>query len=210
MRRLDATAVRAAILQWPGLYETEAGERYQAMPVSQVPSQLRDCGWKNVPRFDKSDFRRMGLKIVTARYIGGARPKRFCDVVVARPANPQNSIELRSGSEGPAHDPYHFEEVTFTGRNGKTTYHCGLAMWLEHNGVRIESEVHEAWRRLTGFDSVERAVNIYRMLPWRNHAARCPERKRFKCESGYPGESFIVCEACGEIIESHFNRSAIE
>jgi hypothetical protein len=26
----------------------------------------------------------MGLRIVTARYVGGARPKRFCRVIVAR------------------------------------------------------------------------------------------------------------------------------
>ena len=29
------------------------------------------------------DFQKMGLKIVEARYVGGARPKRFCLVVVA-------------------------------------------------------------------------------------------------------------------------------
>ena len=73
-----------AIMQWPGRYETQAGVRFSGMPVSEVPKQLRACGWRNVSHLDQSDFIAMGLKVVTARYIGGARPKRFCDVVVAK------------------------------------------------------------------------------------------------------------------------------
>lgn len=80
---LDAQAVRDAILKWPGRYETEDGRIFQGMPVSQTPSQLVDCGWRNVSRLDRSDFERMGLEVVRARYVGGARPKRFCDVIVA-------------------------------------------------------------------------------------------------------------------------------
>ena len=73
-----------AIMVWPGSYETETGRRVLGMPVSQVPSQLRQCGWRNVSSLDETDFRKMGLEIVTARYVGGARPKRFCVVVVAK------------------------------------------------------------------------------------------------------------------------------
>jgi hypothetical protein len=83
MSKLTADAVKAAILKWPGLYETKTGEKFYGMPVSQVPSQLVDAGWRNVSRLDGSDFSAMGLRIVTARYVGGAHAKRFCDVVVA-------------------------------------------------------------------------------------------------------------------------------
>jgi hypothetical protein len=83
-KKIDAADVVAAIMQWPGLYEDPEGKRFQGMPVSQVPSQLRSCGWRNVPRYDRHDFEDMGLTVCTARYIGGARPKRFCEVVVAR------------------------------------------------------------------------------------------------------------------------------
>ena len=72
-----------AILKWPGLYETEDGRRFRGMPVSQVPSQLIAYGWRRVSHLDESDMRALGLEIVTARYIGGARPKRYCLVVVA-------------------------------------------------------------------------------------------------------------------------------
>lgn len=84
MTSIKAEDVHAAIMRWPGHYETKDGHKFQGMPVSQVPRQLIDCGWRNVSHLDASDFMMMGLEIVTARYIGGARPKRFCDVVVAK------------------------------------------------------------------------------------------------------------------------------
>lgn len=81
---LDAQKVKDAILKWPGRYSTADGTIFQGMPVSQVASQLRDCGWRNVPRLDSGYLEDMGLEIVEARYVGGARPKKFCQVVVAR------------------------------------------------------------------------------------------------------------------------------
>lgn len=84
MNKLTKDQVQSAIMRWPGWYETESGERFQGMPVSQLPKQLIDCGWRNVSRLDRSDFRALGLEVVSARYVGGARPKRFCDVVIAQ------------------------------------------------------------------------------------------------------------------------------
>jgi hypothetical protein len=83
VRTLDKAEVIGAILEWPGLYETEGGDLLLGMPVSQVPSQLINCHWRNVSRIDESDLKRMGLEIVTARYVGGCSPKRFCRVAVA-------------------------------------------------------------------------------------------------------------------------------
>jgi hypothetical protein len=81
MTTLTAKHITDAILKWPGRYETEAGRLILGAPVSQVAAQLRDAGWRNLGRgFDPADF---GVTIVRARYVGGARPKRFCDVVVA-------------------------------------------------------------------------------------------------------------------------------
>ena len=81
---LTKEKVIEAICKWPGRYQTYDGREFAGMPVSQVPSQLRDCGWRNVSRLDRSDFQALGLEVVQARYVGGARPKRFCDVVVAK------------------------------------------------------------------------------------------------------------------------------
>lgn len=80
---LNKEAVVKAIMEWPGRYETHDGKIFMGMPVSQVPSQLIQARWRNVSHLDESDFRKMGLDIVEARYVGGARPKRFCQVVVA-------------------------------------------------------------------------------------------------------------------------------
>lgn len=89
MSKLNATIVRSAILQRPGLYETPEGRRFAGMPVSQVPSQLRTCGWRNVSHLDECSLgpRGLGLEIVNARYVGGTCPKQFCRVVVAQEAN---------------------------------------------------------------------------------------------------------------------------
>lgn len=81
---ITAVDVKKAILKWPGRYQTPKGGTFEGMPVSQIAQQLRDCGWRNVPRIDAYDLRKMGLIIVNARYVGGAHAKRFCDVVVAR------------------------------------------------------------------------------------------------------------------------------
>lgn len=80
---LNAAAVKKAVMSWPGLYETEKGFKFKGAPVSEIPRLLRDNNWRNIPRLDKHDLKKMGLKIVEARYIGGVRKKRFCDVVVA-------------------------------------------------------------------------------------------------------------------------------
>lgn len=60
-------------------YETREGVLVRATPVSQIPQLLRDVGWKNVPKYDAYDLRKLGLRIVDAKYVGGGR---FCPVVV--------------------------------------------------------------------------------------------------------------------------------
>ena len=83
MTKLTSDAVKAAILQWPGRYQSQQGAEFLGCPVSEVPARLRDAGWRNVSRVDESELQRLGLSVVTARYVGGVRPKRFCAVVVA-------------------------------------------------------------------------------------------------------------------------------
>ena len=84
MKILDAAAVKEAIMAWPGHYQKFDGTEFLGMPVSEVPSQLVSRGWRRVSSLKKSDFEKMGLEIVEARYVGGARAKKFCSVVVAK------------------------------------------------------------------------------------------------------------------------------
>jgi hypothetical protein len=81
---LTKQAIIKAVLNWPGRYQTEAGGKFWGMPVSEVPKQLRETGWRNVSHLDEYDLKKLGCVIVTARYVGGVHPKRFCRVVVAR------------------------------------------------------------------------------------------------------------------------------
>lgn len=42
------------------------------------------------------------------------------------------SIRIRTGSEGPAHDPYGYQEIEFTRTDGVVvTLHSGLGEWCE-------------------------------------------------------------------------------
>ncbi|MDX2277749.1 MAG: hypothetical protein NW206_20040 [Hyphomonadaceae bacterium] len=67
-------------------YEDTSGKVWIGAPVSEIASRLRDNGWRNVGRIDASDLRKLGLTVLSARYVSGVRAKRFCDVVVAQAA----------------------------------------------------------------------------------------------------------------------------
>ncbi len=90
------------------LYETRQGELFCGCPVSQLPAVLRAAGWRNVGR-DYSDVYALkdhGLKTVIARYRGGVRPKRFCDVVVARWYGFNPALHAFMMSQGATHQRF--------------------------------------------------------------------------------------------------------
>ncbi len=92
------------------LYESVHEELFIGCPVSELPKLMRDAGWRNVSRdySDRHALRDIGLRVVTARYVGGARPKRFCDVVVGKPYpfNPMFHAFMRS-IDGATHQRVH-------------------------------------------------------------------------------------------------------
>lgn len=82
---LDAAAVKSAIDKFPAKYATVDGRVVVGDRVSNVASALRGAGWRNVPRLDSYDLRKLGLEVVAAEYVGGARPTgKFIEVVVIR------------------------------------------------------------------------------------------------------------------------------
>lgn len=122
-----------------------------------------------------------------------------------------NHISIRTGSEGPRHDPYHYQELTVNGRAGKVTLHTGLACWLAVNGMvhgGEEEKLAQTFERLTGVMPWV-AERVCHELPHRRHSANCNCRDT-RSVAGYPGETFEICVKCGEVIDSHFNRSAVE
>lgn len=48
-------------------------------------------------------------------------------------------IQVKRGSEGPAHDPYGYVEVAFHRMNGDVIIcHIGLSAWIKLNGKKVE------------------------------------------------------------------------
>lgn len=81
---ITAEDIHKAIHDWPCKYRDEkTGEVFTGAPVSLIASQLRDIGWKNVPRIDEHDLRQMGVVCVKARYASGVRRGRVCMVAKA-------------------------------------------------------------------------------------------------------------------------------
>ena len=130
-----------------------------------------------------------------------------------------STIEITTGTEGPHHDPYGWEELTVTRNDGTTVIlHQGLAEYVEINGLRIEPRIsavvdpRDRWNILR--DHFQRAAGV---TP--EAARRAYERMRSRCSKcggtetrsmqGYPGETFEVCVECGTVVDSHFNESAI-
>lgn len=123
-------------------------------------------------------------------------------------------LNLRSGSEGPRNDPYHYEEYQINIPNlGDVTVHCGLAQWVEING-----ETHEAFgddydmpgfdafcKRLTGY-SFRQFERFYRR--YRSRCRQCGGRD-FYCSAGYPGETLTQCSKCHSVLCADQDMSSI-
>ena len=126
--------------------------------------------------------------------------------------HPRLRASRRTGSEGPRHDPYHFEELRVDTPAGSTVLHGGLAEWIKHEGHRMDwydqdpQKITDVFEKLTGY-SVEFIERVARRLASR--CRRCGGRD-FHEESGYPGETFTVCDGCSDVVGTRFCQSAIE
>lgn len=121
-----------------------------------------------------------------------------------------NTITIRTGTEGPRFDPYHFTEVTVRGRAGEVTYHGGLGEWTRINKEICgrEQQAAKVFELATGLSPYV-AEKVARLLPYRKHARKCSGRET-TYEAGYPGETLEFCAKCGQVVNGFFDRSAIE
>jgi hypothetical protein len=129
-----------------------------------------------------------------------------------------SKVHVRNGTEGPHHDPYGFREYTVQRPSGvRAVLHVGLGTWAR---VRWRDEYVETekWdERLAvamfetacgvSFAALERAVARKKSRRYTRHA--CGQRY-LRYAQGHPGESFVVCSKCGDVIDSHFDRSVVE
>lgn len=83
-REIVAADVVDAINKYASMYETVEGRRVIGDRLSNLSSILRGNGWRNVPRFNQSDVRQLGLEIVFAQYVNGRPTGKFVPVVVVR------------------------------------------------------------------------------------------------------------------------------
>jgi len=130
--------------------------------------------------------------------------------------NRGTSIELRCGTEGPRHDPYGYKEITVTRSDGReATLHSGLAEWMTYNDGRVtrrfEDPIDILWSKFEACVGIspelaERAFHRVKENRIRHHACGM---KHLNEVSGYPGETFLMCEKCKAILDSSFNESAI-
>lgn len=124
-------------------------------------------------------------------------------------------ITMRSGAEGPRHDPYHFEEITVDRQDGrKVTLHVGLGVWATAEGgpmrERTDSpqEAYHMFERYAGVShhAMERAMHALPIRRIRQHPCGV---KYLRDVNGYPGETLTVCEKCGDVIDGHQDMSVI-
>ena len=133
--------------------------------------------------------------------------------------SPRLKAWRRTGSEGPRHDPYAYEEITVETPSGETTLHMGLGVWLDHNGHRIKPDFgnnYEAsekelittiFPKLTGW-TMDQINRFHTKL--KSRCRKCGSTKGTTTETGYPGEYLEICVNCGHIGGGYFCRGEIE
>jgi len=127
--------------------------------------------------------------------------------------HPKLKVWVKSGSEGPRHDPYAYEELEVKTPQGHVILHNGLGTWLVNNGVQIEvpptnSEKWlrtEAFTKLTGYTTEQLGRIAWKLS---SRCRKCGGRE-FYSASGYPGETFECCSNCHEVVSTCFDISAV-
>ncbi len=120
-----------------------------------------------------------------------------------------SSIDIKSGSEGPHHDPYSYLEITVIRESGATVcMHAGLIVWIEVNGIRSDCSYEtaaEIFEDLAGI-SPQTAEKVYERRA--STCSKCGGRD-LREQSGFPGETLSFCERCDAMVHDHFNEAAI-
>lgn len=117
-------------------------------------------------------------------------------------------IDIRSGTEGPAYDPYHWDEITVKTKGREVCFHLGLAVWMTIDGLDVlndEEDLFPIFKELTGMSVTQAFKYFYR---YRSRCQKCGSRS-FEWRNGYPGEQMKMCTECDHIVDYTFNESAI-
>lgn len=126
-------------------------------------------------------------------------------------------VSHTTGSEGPKHDPYHYDEITVETGGVRITLHSGLMVWLD-----IETPIEKVRQDLFGSDydngdHIFECLTGYHPSQWlkwhedaRSRCRQCGNHKKFRYGRGYVGETVTICGVCGNVICDDFHISMIE
>jgi hypothetical protein len=146
---------------------------------------------------------------------------------VHRDDNVKLHISHRSGSEGPRHDPYHFDEFSVSLGVCSITVHVGLGEWIEVKPKaepgqwpepRGDRRSFSSWEELDATLKSLTGLSMEQLQSWEDEAHTPPEQCP-QCGSelkvlghGYAGECIIGCtrEGCNYAWEEPINLSNIE
>lgn len=148
-----------------------------------------------------------------------------------------SSITHSTGTEGPRHDPYGYNQLTVhrDGANDfptklRVTIHSGLALWCmveyryytgngQHKWAVMHNASHNSEKVLALFEQwagvsyhhAERAYQTYQDRKFRRPACGEHCRGRYiESTDGFPGETLYQCTKCQLIVGTRFNRSVVE
>ena len=142
-------------------------------------------------------------------------------------------LEMRTGSEGPRHDPYSYTEYSITRKGITTVLHLGLGCWLQVEidgkrfGERVQPDYHY-WREnhiylnemgkadnmaeaevIARFEKACGGLRLRKFEDLMHRPKSCCSKPRLDWQAGYPGESLCVCRNCGKVVDGSFNEAAI-
>lgn len=122
-------------------------------------------------------------------------------------SQPNLRIYIETGTEGPRHDPYAFEEFTIERNGHKIMLHSGLGDWMEIEDEKVDNVfVNDTFVHFTGHtpDEWRRFIEKLERHRWRRHRSHDVRNER-----GYPGEHFTYCRTCDQMIDNYFNLSEV-
>lgn len=120
-------------------------------------------------------------------------------------------IQVTYGSEGDKHDPTAYTEV----RVGTVTIHLGLGCWIDAVGDNLtvlrnqitDEDVAKHLFELNAGISYEDAMRLWEQRQYYCFNCRCSD---YENRAGHPGETFIICCRCGDVLSSDVNLRAVE
>lgn len=122
----------------------------------------------------------------------------------------KRKLDIKTGAEGPSHDPWGYTEAIVEINEHKVVLHQGLAVWVRIDAKTYylsENACYRVFRRLTGFENIDDVSRAIAQTKKRRGNWCC----RYHAEwiEGMPGESFLRCKKCGTYLDSAFDIMAV-